>query len=248
MKIKILISTIASALAIVSANASDLPAKKSTPVAPSSNSVNWTGIYVGANAGYAWNNSSWDHKEGPQGGPYVNSEHFSVSPASFIGGMQLGAQYQFSNNVVIGIEGTYDWHNAKDKARTDLNAYPRYRVAEIGNIWSVSGKLGFATGSVLAYGKAGYASTNLHYSNDVIATGLVLGNSKGDIGGYVLGAGIEYSINANLSAAIEYNYYNFNVGDKIQRSPVNGSYGALNANGDLQSHAVMAKLNYRFGM
>ena len=127
-----------------------------------------------------------------------------------------------------------------------LDDYPRNRVSGVGNIMSVSGNAGYAFDRYLAYGKAGYANTSLRYSNNDAANNDILGRSKANVGGYVLGGGLEYALNAEISVGAEYNYYKFNVGNQTQRTPAGDLAGAVNANNDLTSHAAVAKLNYRF--
>src|SRR2546428_420348 len=65
----------------------------------------WTGFYIGGNIGGAWANGN------------VTDSLFglsaSTSRSGFIGGGQLGFNYQFTN-VVLGAEWDFDW--------TSLNA------------------------------------------------------------------------------------------------------------------------------
>ena len=240
---KLIAATFALAVASSAGFAADLPAKKSAgqPV-PAFVGVNWTGIYVGGNAGYSWTNSSFTHLEGGA----ATGERFSNSPNGFLGGGQIGGRYQIQNNIVLGAEFAYSFRSADDKTRTNLNNFPRHRISEVGNLWSVSGNVGYSFDSYLAYVKAGYASTELRYSNNLIADNSILGRSKSTVGGYVLGAGLEYAVTSNISLAAEYNYYNFNVGNQTQLTTAGALAGAINASNDLSSHAALAKLNYRF--
>lgn len=231
-------------LAVVSTSAlpADAPSKKKAAPVPAFVGMKWTGVYVGGHAGYAWTNSSFTHVEdGMDGG-----ERFSNKPNGFAGGAQIGGRYQIQNNIVVGAEFAYSSRNAKDQKRTDLDDYPRNRVSGVGNIMSVSGNAGYAFDRYLAYGKAGYANTSLRYSNNDAANNDILGRSKANVGGYVLGGGLEYALNAEISVGAEYNYYKFNVGNQTQRTPAGDLAGAVNANNDLTSHAAVAKLNYRF--
>ena len=82
-----------------SANAADLPraAYKAPPPAPL---FSWTGFYIGGNLGGAWARGT------------VSDSLFGLSASSdrsgFIGGGQLGVNYQFSN-IVLGAEWDFDW-------------------------------------------------------------------------------------------------------------------------------------------
>ena len=225
-----------------SAYAADLPSPKTAAAPTPATSVTWDGFYVGGNAGYAWTNSSFTHLEGGA----ATGERFSNDPNSFLGGAQIGARYKVQGDFYVGIEAAYSFRNSDDQTRTDLASVPRYRLSNVGNLWSVSGNAGYAFGQYLAYAKAGYASTKLHYENNLIATGAILGQSKSQVGGYVLGAGLEYSFTRNISVGIEYNYYNFNVGNQQQYNTAGVAVAAINASNDLSSNVAAMKINYRF--
>src|SRR5215212_3771509 len=58
---------------------------------------NWTGFYIGGHVGGAFAGSNGF------GGTSDNSD------GRFLGGLQIGADYQFAPNWVFGIEGQYSW-------------------------------------------------------------------------------------------------------------------------------------------
>ena len=239
---KLLLATIAVAVASTSAFTADAPVRKNVTPLPTFVGLNWTGIYVGGNVGYSWAGSSFTHLEG---GAAVG-ERFSNKPNGVLGGAQIGGRYQIDNNIVLGAEFAYSFRNADAKTSTDPAGLPRNRISEVGNIWSVSGNVGYAFDSYLAYAKAGYASTELRYSNNRIDNNMILGRSKDNVSGYVVGGGLEYAVSKNVSLAAEYNYYKFNVGNQTQLTPAGALAGAINANNSLSSHAALGKLNYRF--
>ncbi|EFG9152987.1 porin family protein, partial [Escherichia coli] len=57
----------------------------------------WTGAYVGAQAGYGWGDSSAIRSPVYARLPY--------DPDGFLGGVYVGFNYQFPNNIVLGLEG-----------------------------------------------------------------------------------------------------------------------------------------------
>ena len=103
-----------------SAIAADLRRPAYTPPPPVSN---WTGFYIGGNLGGAWARGS------------VNDSLFGLSASSdrsgFIGGGQLGVNYQFSN-IVLGAEWDFDW--------TSLDATGNGRFAPASNAPAGVGK------------------------------------------------------------------------------------------------------------
>src|SRR3569623_57032 len=60
---------------------------------------NWTGFYLGAHLGGAF--SSDNNFSGLSTGNNGNGR--------FLGGVQVGADWQFNPNFVVGVEGQYSW-------------------------------------------------------------------------------------------------------------------------------------------
>ena len=229
------------------AQAADLPARTYTKAPALVESIyNWTGFYVGGHVGYAWSPVSYTHNEtAGVGGAILNSVGYNPEPAGFTGGGQIGYNYQFANRFVLGIEASYSYFDESASASV-VAAPPRTRTTSVSDIWSVSGRLGYAFSNALVYVKGGYANAELSFSNTLNATGAVLGQSSTRADGYVLGAGLEYAITPNWSVAGEYNFYDFNPGN--QQQTLNGApVAAFNSGIDFNIHQVLVKLNYRFG-
>src|SRR5262249_59360861 len=93
----------------------DLGARPITkaPVAAPVVAYNWTGCYIGANAGGKWGEFSGTETIGPFGAfgvpSFVTFDNFgnNNNDATFLGGGQVGCQWQ-SSNWVFGIEGDFD--------------------------------------------------------------------------------------------------------------------------------------------
>ena len=99
MKKVVLACALLSALGGV-ASAADRPVKApySAPPAPPAY-YTWTGFYIGGNIGGAWAHGSVDDS--------LFGLSASASHSGFIGGGQLGFNYQFSN-IVLGVEWDFD--------------------------------------------------------------------------------------------------------------------------------------------
>ena len=65
---------------------------------------NWTGFYIGGNIGAGWSGLSSTNFSDTLG-----SSLTAPTNVQFLGGGQVGANYQFSNGVVIGAEAMFDW-------------------------------------------------------------------------------------------------------------------------------------------
>ena len=113
MKFKTLIASVAFlALGTAAAEAADLGVRPA-PLPPPVPVLNWTGFYAGVNIGGAWANNTWtESRFGTNFGNNGNS-------GAFIGGGQIGGNYQI-DHFVVGGEWDFDWagsHNGPpDKA------------------------------------------------------------------------------------------------------------------------------------
>ena len=62
---------------------------------------NWTGFYIGGNLGLGWNGGSFADSIG---------NTLSLSPKTlFLGGAQVGFNYQFGGGFLVGAETDFDW-------------------------------------------------------------------------------------------------------------------------------------------
>src|ERR1700734_2300651 len=99
--------------------AADLPVRSAPPsmLSPVS-AYNWTGIYVGANAGYGWGNQNPLGLIAPQFG---QNNSFSTSGGMF--GGTVGGQVQVSH-VVLGLEADGDWARINGSSTASIPALP----------------------------------------------------------------------------------------------------------------------------
>jgi outer membrane immunogenic protein len=112
--------------------AGDMPYRRNYQPAPSPAALfNWTGFYVGANAGYAWGSAA--------GG----------NPSGVIGGFTTGYNYQFQPNAVLGFETDITFSNADDSHNG--------RKFESDYIGTLRARLGYSVGNVMFYGTGGAA-------------------------------------------------------------------------------------------
>jgi opacity protein-like surface antigen/outer membrane receptor protein involved in Fe transport len=198
------------------------------PAAPAriSDRYNWSGFYVGLNAGGAFSTNTATVAGG--GGSA------SVKEPGFIGGAQVGANYQ-TGPVVWGFEADYD-------ASTQNQSLPSGALAGsvTGMPWlaTLRGRVGMAFDRTLVYGTAGGAAGELK-SIFTIPVGTT--STTVTYGSWIAGAGLEYGITDNLSARIEYLYLDKNnIATGVINSP------ATTITSRLQDNMVRAALNYRF--
>jgi opacity protein-like surface antigen len=220
--------------------AADLPLK-----APAIPAYDWTGFYLGGNLGAANGTSSFSDTIRPP------STFSSSNPASFIGGGQLGINYEFRSGLVVGAEAMFDWLSNAPTTFTASNLKAGAASGTINNRWitMATGKVGFALDRLLVYGKVGGAWVG-GTSNSFSAGGTPVAVSIGSGSvGWTAGAGVEWAFAGNWSARAEYDF----IGLQNQNFTVSGGPGTrfagdtINFN-DRTIQMITAGLNYRFGL
>ena len=209
--------------ASVPAMAADLAARPYTkaPAYVPAPIYNWTGFYIGGHVGGAFNGSNGF------GGTSDNSD------GRFLGGLQIGADYQFAPNWLVGIEGQISGLSNSDRTFTSGVNTIRDRSDWLA---SVTGRLGYTWGPGLIYAKGGVAFRD---DNGLAATaGFLPAVTNRESTGYTVGGGLEYMFAPAWSAKVEYQYYNFDNTTVV--TPV----GALSYKDDL--HTVKVGVNYHF--
>lgn len=184
MKKLLSLSLAALALTAGAASAADLPNRKQAPAAPvvAAPSYNWSGSYIGVNAGYGFGSYS-----GAAGTQFKD-------PGNFVGGAQIGYNQQMANKVVLGVEGDFDYSGLEGKASATGTPGSKARLDTLG---TVRGRLGYAFDRVMPYVTAGYAGGN----EKITIPGSA--NSSGWRNGYAVGGGVDYAITNNVSARAE---------------------------------------------
>ncbi len=192
-----LISTV-SALAFTQiASAADLPTKAPAYMPPPPPVMTWNGFYIGLNAGWHWDNGSFDSVGTPS---FANPNFLAGSQAvagalagigtysfgnnnnngGFIGGGQIGYNWQFGT-WVAGLETDIQWLDHHDNADSqtvtvNLVGFPEHYTAvqsaerQVDWLGTFRGRIGFlATPAFLAYVTGGLAYGGVKSSASVSA-------------------------------------------------------------------------------
>jgi outer membrane immunogenic protein len=255
---KILLSGIAfTALTIAPAMAADMPSKAPAYLPPPA-VYNWTGFYVGLNGGYSWGRTSVDYAQGAgvlgnppnPGGVFAASYNFH--PDSFIGGGQIGYNFQ-TGNFVYGIEADIQWRDGDDSVSQVFNTFgDRFTLTGTqGWLGTVRGRLGYAMNNWLIYATGGLAvgrvEHELFQASNAPAGSRFLSESDTAIG-WTVGAGVEWGFAPHWSLGVEYLYVD--LGSRTLNLPAQTintlAYGATSVEFDDRSHIARAKVNYRF--
>jgi outer membrane immunogenic protein len=238
-----LIATVVSVPAI----AADMPVKaiyKAPP--PVVYAYSWTGCYVGGNIGGLWVNKDYslDNVAAFGGGVTFPGGLAlgSHNADSVIGGFQAGCNYQFAGGWVIGIQGDYDWADAKGSHADPFSGLTTL-TSRTKNLASITGRVGYAWDRFLGYVKGGGAWERDDYSwyvNALPGTGAIGSETRG---GWTVGIGGEYAFTNNLTAFIEYDYYNFGT------RTVGLAFSPVTFNFDIKEDKSVVKVgfNFKFG-
>ena len=264
-------------LAALPAFAADIPVRIPTKapvmVAPVSN---WSGCYIGANAGATWGRSdtTWTGiTESPTG---FAAGAATVIPAAanarfgntgFVGGGQIGCNYQ-NGSLVLGVEADaqYTGLNVTRTAVSlgDTNGGPP--TITPGNItenfqsrWlsTARARAGFAAGPWLFYATGGLAVANVKFFDQICApTAAIPGCATASIGttrlGWTVGGGIEWMFASNWTAKAEYLYVDLGSAASVsQYTPTAGGVNPFTAafithNHRFTENIVRVGLNYKF--
>jgi outer membrane immunogenic protein len=204
---KFLLGSVALVAFVGTAAAADLPVRAPVGVARSmATYYDWSGFYLGAHVGGAWGNITYsDVTNTSTFGGAVPGNAFTQKTSGFIGGGQIGYNWQF-NPWVLGIEGKFSGSTLKG---TTTNFVDDSFTNETNFLMLITGRLGFAVDNWLFYGKGGFAGVNRKVSVSDIGTvspGVGSGSATSFHTGWTAGAGIEYGLTRNWILGIEYDH------------------------------------------
>jgi len=193
--------------------------------------VSWSGFYAGVNLGYGWSDESDQlacdatcasntvgNKNGIFGG---------LSPEGWLGGVQLGYNYQGFGlaPLVVGIETDVQASTVYAQGSDAAGDFFHSRLEALG---TVRGRIGYAFDRTLVYFTGGLAwGTMLNEVNQTNTSGADFFTNPTVIG-YVLGGGVEYKFWRDLSVKVEYQYVNLGKNNPVDTTavPPLGSYTA----------------------
>ena len=234
-------STMFAALALASAaHAADMSAPAT---------YDWTGFYLGANAGIAWNNSSLDQDvyfAGERASDLRNK--IDGDQTAFTAGGILGYNYQI-DQIVLGVEADFNYLGFSDSNKNDVSTFfqteDAYSRTSLEADWfgTIRGRLGYAIDNVLIYGTAGAAYGHMQADGKlVVGDSTWKGSTETTNWGWTVGGGAEYGID-NWSLGLEYLYVD--LGDAEWDSNVIQD-AKFKANADYAFSTVRATVKYRF--
>jgi len=252
---------LASFAAIQSASAADL-ALKAPPPPPIVDQ--WTGWYVGLNLGGSFGRSSTTYTGTGVGFvPFTTSQHLD----GVLGGGQVGYNWQFNRNWLIGLEADIQGTSERGTANLATIVVPPIigtfapgtaGFTSVGTLaqslpWfgTFRARLGaepssnwllYVTGG-LAYGeiRSTLNTTTVTTTGVVTASSATVNNTRA---GWTVGAGSEWMFAKQWSAKLEYLYMDF--GHFTDAFLGTGSFATVAINSHVTDNVVRAGVNYHF--
>jgi outer membrane immunogenic protein len=195
----------------------------------------------------------------PRGGiafagvPFPFIDFGSQNGSSVVGGGQIGCDYQFASNWVVGIQGQGDFGTINSS--NAVAAFPGIIAQfQVKNIETLTERVGYTiTPAILAYVKGGAASANASGAA-IIPGGLVGESANFTMTGYTVGGSLEWMFAPGWSVFGEYNYMDFGTKNVNFASTGlgGGLFGPAGTLADttvikLTTQTAIVGVNYKFG-
>jgi outer membrane immunogenic protein len=194
---------------------------------------NWTGFYIGANVGGAWERTT------------LTDSAFGVSfnndRSGFIGGGQIGYNWQISPVFVLGVEWMFDGTDIRSDATAVAFPSRDTITASLKVDWiqTLAARFGWAANNWLFYGKAGAGWVHDSATLTDVTRG-VSANASDTKGGWLVGAGIEYGFAPSWTVRLEWDHIGL---DDVSHS---GLFLIDTMTVSRRFDLLTAGLNYRF--
>jgi outer membrane immunogenic protein len=215
----------------------------------------WTGFYAGLNGGFGWGADPVVFSSGPIG---VNS-----TPSGGVVGLQVGYNWQFTPEWVVGVEADIDSTDIFGSQRVSAfglvgTTDPFAVVAQqrLSALGTLRGRIGYALDNVLLYGTGGLAFGRTELDTSV--TDVFAGHTCGPAGfcgvasstqwmvGWALGVGFDWAFLPQWTFRTEYLHYDLGSRHQDLTDPaVPGVVIGTSATfrGDIVRGAISFKLN-----
>ncbi|MEJ8572167.1 outer membrane protein [Microbaculum marinum] len=249
----------------MAAKAADMPQYTPPPVVTAVPLWDWSGFYLGLNAGYGWGqnggaNMSFTDPGAAFFGPCLVAGScvggLSYDTDGFVGGAQAGYNWQI-NQFVLGIEADIEYSDMNGGAGfasfvPPFAAGSFTSTSEINWLATLRGRLGVAVDRTLIYATGGLAAggvdDNFRWGYPTINQ-VYVGDGSDTEWGWVVGAGLEYAMTDNFILGAEVLY--FDLGStSVPGVPVAGfippAGTSITANYDHDGVIARARASYKF--
>ena len=248
---------LAAGYAINAAAAADMPTKAPPPPA-----YNWSGCYVGLNAGGGTSGTDFGSSVDPgtyllvaKGDPATvgGSGGGGANADGFIGGGQAGCNWQ-TGTLVLGVEGDYDYFRSNPNFANNTNTLASGAAFTLGQslttdfLATARPRIGIAADRNFAYVTGGVAFTHAAYTESYTdaAGGAGSAIAAKSLLGWTAGAGWEYALADHWTIKLEYLYASFPTVNALGLISGPGGSNTLHGSTNLVVQLARLGLNYKF--
>jgi outer membrane immunogenic protein len=268
---KLIIASLVSGAFVLPALAADLapapaPVYKAPPPPPVEWS--WTGFYIGSNFGWIGSTDNTITNTGTDNGPgglgtYLSfggiPATVSANHSNFLGGGQIGYNWQWTPNWVVGFEADFD--GIASPSTTVITAFPgnaAFFPAQSGfaraldSLGTVRGRVGYLTFRDLLL----YATGGLAYGETKLQTAFACAGCAPPVFtenltdntqvGWTVGAGVEWKFAPQWSVKAEYLYVDLGSISNTIAYPYGPFNSTLTSTYNERDNIVRAGINYKF--
>jgi outer membrane immunogenic protein len=220
--------------------AADMPMKAPSTPAPA---YSWTGFYIGANAGGAWDETQFQYNvtgatpaTASSGGAPAPSP-FRVDYGGGIAGGTIGYNWQFSPSWAFGLEADWDWTDVSGAIGCPVSSFScQSKLSDLG---SGRARFGYVWNEFFIYATGGAAWGDV--TNQTVSPAGVTAGTKSTKVGYMAGMGVEAPVFQTLSMKFEWLYYDLGTANYVVDNPSTQSISARE-----WGSTVRAGFNWRF--
>ena len=212
----------------------------------------WTGCYIGGHLGAVVGRDTNTNRFGTSG---------TTNTDGFVGGGQVGCDYQFAGGWVAGVEGRAAWSSLKNSHQSSViftlvgTTVPSQFTIKNDLLASATTRLGYSFGNGwLVYARGGAAWTRekiddafiTPFGNPFLRGGIAVDpSSQRTRSGWTVGTGFDWAFAPHWSFNVEYNYYDFGDSGTLATDPASGAtVNFYKVKDTIQ--AVTTGVNYRF--
>jgi outer membrane immunogenic protein len=221
------------------AQAADLPQKAYAQPPMAIAMYDWSGFYIGGNAGYGTSRNCWGFV--PVGGAVIPDGCHDQS-GGIVGG-QVGYRWQ-AGPAVFGVEAQGDWASLRSSHISLVNPLLT-DSSKVTGLGLFTGQVGYAWNTVLLYVKGGAAVTRNSLLQATTFGGVGLNFATATRWGGTVGVGLEYAFAPSWSVGIEYD--RLFMGNENNSFSVPAGAAAVVNRISQDVDMVAVRVNYKFG-
>jgi outer membrane immunogenic protein len=218
----------------------------------------WTGAYIGINAGVAFGDSTFeteltgDFLTDPNLAAYEASypQELDNDDTDFTGGLTAGFNWQ-PGSLVFGVEGDINFLDSEESRFYDIDVIDTTLEHEIDWFATLRARLGFAADNLLFYITGGLAAGEVETSVDMVTIVPVYvwtGSSSEIEVGWTIGGGVEWALSDAWSIKGEYLWVDLGSDSyDLDNDPANPDQGyTIRAHSDTQFGVARIGVNLHF--